>query len=48
MHIFPKGPHGLSVCTEETAPGGTGDYNDPYTGRWVDMAIKWMNKQFNR
>lgn len=48
MHIFPKGPHGLSVCTEETAPNGTGDYNDPYTGRWVDMAIKWMNKQFGR
>lgn len=48
MHVFPHGPHGISVCTEETTPNGCPEYNDPYIGRWVDMAIKWLNKQFNR
>ena len=42
LHVFPYGEHGLSIATEETAP------NDqmimPYVGRWVDMAIKWLNE----
>lgn len=48
LHIFPHGPHGLSVCTEETTPHGAPQYKDEYIGRWVDMAVKWLNKQFGR
>lgn len=47
MHIFPHGGHGLSLCNEETTPSYAPDYNDPYLARWMDMAIKWLNKQFD-
>lgn len=48
MHVFPHGPHGMSICTDETTNPADVSYNDPYLGRWVDMAIKWLNKQFGR
>lgn len=38
LHIFPHGPHGMSVCTKEV------NSEDEYNGRWVDMSIKWLNK----
>ena len=40
-HLFPEGVHGSSNCSEET-----GSYN-PYAGRWMEMSIQWLNKQFN-
>ncbi len=43
LHILPHGPHGLSLCTPETAPDwGTEDYIIPYVGRWVDWSLKWL------
>ena len=41
LHVFPDGPHGMSVCTQEVG------YNHPYNARWVEWAIAWLNKQFN-
>lgn len=40
-HIFPEGPHGMSVCTNEIRS------YDPYNARWVEWSIKWLNKLFN-
>lgn len=40
-HLFPEGEHGLAACSEETAS------YDPYNGRWMEMSIQWLNKQFN-
>lgn len=40
LHIFPKGQHGMSVCTEEV---GT---PNKYNARWMDWSIRWLNKQF--
>lgn len=40
-HLFADGPHGISVCSEET-----GSY-DAYNARWMDMSIKWLNKLFS-
>ena len=40
-HLFPEGPHGLSVCTREVGKP------DPYTGRWVEMSKMWLYKIFD-
>ena len=40
-HIFPEGPHGISVCTEETK-----SYN-PYNSRWMPLSIEWLAKVFD-
>lgn len=41
LHIFPKGWHGMSACTEET--GSRDDYN----ARWVSLAMDWLDRQFD-
>ena len=40
LHVFPEGPHGMSICTE--AVGSKSDYN----ARWVEWSIRWLNKIF--
>ena len=40
-HIFPQGPHGLSLCTKDTNP----NYDDPiirHAKVWTDLAAKWI------
>ena len=39
-HIFPRGWHGMSVCTEEV--GAPDDYN----ARWLPLAITWLDREF--
>lgn len=39
-HLFPEGPHGLSVCTEET--GSRDDYN----ARWMGLCLEWLDRLF--
>ncbi len=42
-HIFPEGPHGISLCTRET-----GDFAySPYNGRWVELSKQWLYKTFD-
>ena len=41
LHIFPNGPHGMSVCTEEVGS------DDSYNGRWIEWSIAWLNKLFS-
>lgn len=36
LHVFPKGEHGMSVCTEEV--GSASEHN----ARWVEWCIKWL------
>ncbi|MGM9657388.1 MAG: alpha/beta hydrolase [Eubacteriales bacterium] len=49
LHIFPHGPHGLSVATGETSPRGAEMlYDDPYVARWTQMAVKWLLRTFGR
>ena len=40
-HLFPKGGHGLSVCTEEVG------VSDRYNGRWMDLSISWLGWMFS-
>jgi len=42
MHIYPKGVHGLSLATEETAERP--DHINPHTSGWMDLSIKWMKQ----
>ncbi len=42
LHIFPSGPHGLSICSEETAPEGRNDYLNPAVGRWTELSFNWL------
>lgn len=41
MHIFPEGPHGQCLCTEQSA-GQNPKYLSPHNACWVDLAIQWI------
>lgn len=41
LHIFPRGPHGLSIANNITA-GGRDNYIIPECQQWTDMAIRWI------
>ncbi len=45
MHIFPNGPHGLSVSNHITAIDE--NYNIPEVRAWVKLAVDWLNRTFN-
>ncbi len=40
LHVFPKGGHGMSVCTQEVG------CQDDYNARWVELALDWLDKRF--
>ena len=40
LHIFPEGPHGLSLANEETA-NGRAELIRPNIQCWVDLAVEW-------
>lgn len=40
-HLFPEGPHGISVASKEV--GSLDDYN----ARWMPLSIEWLNREFN-
>lgn len=46
VHIFPRGPHGLSRATAETAPDWAplDMYCIPYVARWIDWSLKWLEE----
>lgn len=44
MHIFPEGPHGLSLANGETATETMGIY--PHIANWIKLCIEWLEKLF--
>ncbi|HEY8463173.1 MAG TPA: alpha/beta hydrolase [Bacillota bacterium] len=44
LHIFPDGPHGLSLATAETADQKRGVY--PHVARWMQLCIEWLRETF--
>lgn len=42
MHIYPDGPHGLSLANEETDDGNMGSY--PHVATWMKLCIEWLNR----
>ncbi len=39
-HIYPRGPHGVSLAIEETA--AKEEQNDPYLASWSTQVLKWL------
>ena len=46
LHVFPNGLHGLSVCTYETAAGGSEERVYPYVARWVPWSVRFLENVF--
>lgn len=44
MHIFPKGPHGLSLATEET--GDDACMISPAIAKWMELCVAWLKNLF--
>ena len=45
MHIFEKGPHGVSLATHASA--GTPEHLDKDAAKWVELCAEWLKKRFN-
>ena len=43
LHVFPHGPHGLSLCDERTWAGNPG-YLNPLVAKWFAMAVRWAKE----
>ncbi|NLA85122.1 MAG: alpha/beta hydrolase, partial [Clostridiales bacterium] len=46
LHIFPDGPHGLSLCDEETAVNNP-DLINPHAANWMPLCIEWLKELFS-
>lgn len=44
LHVFPEGPHGLSLATRETADDPAGIGVNPHCAQWVKLAVRWMDE----
>lgn len=45
LHIFPKGPHGLSLANEETC-SPSADRINPHAAQWFDLCDKYLKTMF--
>ncbi|WP_026881176.1 alpha/beta hydrolase [Clostridium akagii] len=45
LHIYPDGPHGLSLANEETEENGMGVF--PHVATWMQLCIQWLNLLFS-
>ncbi|AGC68299.1 putative acetyl esterase [Thermoclostridium stercorarium subsp. stercorarium DSM 8532] len=46
LHIYPYGPHGLSLANKETDNGNMGEY--PHVSGWIDLCIEWLDGIFSQ
>ena len=46
LHIYPDGPHGLSLADEETEVGDMGC--NPHISGWIDLCTEWLKIEFNK
>jgi acetyl esterase/lipase len=42
LHIYDRGPHGLSLATKETAPYDNNKYCNKCASTWVRLACNWL------
>ena len=43
-HLYPVGPHGIALGTEETQ-GIDQKYLEPYCESWMGLAVRWISEQ---
>ena len=41
LHVYPRGPHGLSLATRETSCGNRG-LEDARVAEWIRLAVEWI------
>jgi acetyl esterase/lipase len=44
LHIYPEGPHGLSLATAETDEGNKGTHQ--HVATWMKLCTEWLGKLF--
>lgn len=44
LHIYPDGPHGLSLADERTIAPNRPDLVQPDVANWLDMAVRWLKQ----
>ena len=42
LHIYPFGPHGLSLATKEVEQAEKGRLPDPHVAGWVRLCSEWL------
>ncbi|MDC7241593.1 MAG: alpha/beta hydrolase [Spirochaetales bacterium] len=42
LHIYPSGPHGLSLATKETDESEDGSMTIPHVAGWLDLSARWF------
>ncbi|MBF9016794.1 MULTISPECIES: alpha/beta hydrolase [unclassified Oceanispirochaeta] len=49
LHIYPSGPHGLSLATAETDESGDTSMTVPHVQGWLELSARWIKnlKSFN-
>ncbi|WP_273327018.1 alpha/beta hydrolase [Vallitalea guaymasensis] len=45
LHLYPHGPHGLSLATEETRSEDMSNY--PHVATWIKLCIEWLENVFD-
>ncbi|HEY8421872.1 MAG TPA: alpha/beta hydrolase [Thermoclostridium sp.] len=45
LHVYPYGPHGLSLANKETDNGNKGIY--PHVSGWINLCIEWLDGIFS-
>lgn len=45
MHIYPRGPHGISLATEETRREDGENY--PHVANWIGLCIEWLKDELD-
>ncbi len=43
LHVFPFGPHGLSLATPEVEDAAKGRFTDPCVARWMEWCLAWLD-----
>lgn len=46
LHVYPKGPHGLSLAVKEVEEPEKDRYADPHTATWFDLSTQWLSSIF--
>lgn len=46
LHIYPEGPHGLSLCSADTAPTGRADLLNAHDATWFSLCDQWLHVVF--
>ena len=46
LHIYPKGPHGLSLATKEVEEPAKGRLADPHVAGWFEQCLQWLESSY--